>query len=312
MSASQNLLDELVRDGYPVQPLTKIHTRLIDTRGEIASDPQPVEIFYQHSVLCQVGLPRKPTPGDRFERTSGNASLLLKSGELWTGQKWELQPLPHGVKPRLALIHICSEAIREQSRTVSVGASVRDFLRQLDLDTGGHEYSRFRRQMRALAACQMKVGIGHETIDTKPIRRFSAWLDNGGTQPGFWSGEIELTQDFFVSLTEHAVPIDRRALCALRHSALALDVYVWLAHRLYRITSKSGVRLSWQNLHDQFGQEYKELKDFKRRFKAAIRSAQQVYPSAKIEEVDGGLKLYSSPPPIRKTMVQVLDKSVKS
>jgi hypothetical protein len=40
---------------------------------------------------------------------------------------------------------------------------------------------------------------------------------------------IELTPKFFASLTEFAVPLDARALAALKHSALALDVYTWLA-----------------------------------------------------------------------------------
>lgn len=56
---------------------------------------------------------------------------------------------------------------------------------------------------------------------------------------------IELTADFNGSLVEYAVPLDARALSALKHSALALDVYSWLAHRLHRVKSANGTRLSW-------------------------------------------------------------------
>jgi hypothetical protein len=78
--------------------------------------------------------------------------------------------------------------------------------------------------------------------------------------------------------TLHAVPLDYRALSALKHSALALDVYTWLAHRLCRIDKFAGVMLSWQNLRDQFGQEYADSKDFKREFRDVLRQVTVVFP----------------------------------
>jgi len=104
-------------------------------------------------------------------------------------------------------------------------------------------------------------------------------------------------------LREFAVPMDPRALAALRHSALALDVYTWLAHRLHRVNSISGNRLSWENLREQFGQEYNDPKNFKKEMTKALRTVLSVYPDARVEDVAGGLLLLPSPAPIRKTMV---------
>jgi hypothetical protein len=56
---------------------------------------------------------------------------------------------------------------------------------------------------------------------------------------------------------------------------------------------------------DQFGQEYKDQKNFQREFKKTLRQVRPVYPDAKLEVVRGGLMLYSSPPPIPKTQVVV-------
>lgn len=302
---SQDLALQLQLDGYEPR-LSPIQSRIIDAAA-YAAEGQPDTIDFLHAVLCQVGLPRRRTVGDRFERTSGTASLLVKAGELWNdrAKKWEAQPLPYGTKPRLALIHICSEAVRTKSPRVEMGDSVRDFLMRLGLDTGGHEYARFRSQMRALAACSMTVGIGPSTVRAEPIKEFSAWLDTSGAQRTMWPGEIELTTDFFSSLVAHAVPVDPRALGALKHSALAMDVYVWLAHRLCRVTSAAGSRLSWANLRDQFGQEYKDPKDFKKEFRPALAAALAVYPDAKVETITGGLVLKPSPTPIRRTLVTV-------
>jgi len=299
---SDKLTEALRVDGYPVSPFTSIASRIIDAAEDIGLSA-PSRIDYLHSVLCQVGLPRSKTEGESFERTSGNTSILIEAGKLWNGKEWVMQPLPYGTRPRLALVHISSEAIRTKSRVVEIGHSVRDFLLKIGADTSGHEYRRFQGQMKALAACSMRLGIGGTTIKSQPIERFEAWLHSTGQQSTLWPGNLELSERFFETLREFAVPMDPRALAALRHSALALDVYTWLAHRLHRVNSISGNRLSWENLREQFGQEYNDPKNFKKEMTKALRTVLSVYPDARVEDVAGGLLLLPSPAPIRKTMV---------
>ena len=110
-------------------------------------------------------------------------------------------------------------------------------------------------EVEALAACRLSIGVtsggGAVTVDAKPIKRFEAWLHNDGDQQTLWPGYLELSNEFYETLEHHAVPLDYRALSALKHSALALDVYTWLAHRLCRVTSAKGTMLSWQNLRDR-------------------------------------------------------------
>jgi hypothetical protein len=264
---------------------------------------------YLPAALCQIGLPRSPTEGRTFERTSGNVSLQVEAGKAWDGRTWQQMPLPYGVRPRLALVHISTQAIRTQSRTVDVGGSVNGFLAELGLDNGGKAYGQMRSQMAALAVCTLRLGRvetrhidGQErevavTLDAKPFRQFDAWLDSRGDQPTLWPTEVELTQEFFDSLRETAVPLEHAALAKLTHSALALDLYTWLAHRLYRVR-RGGSRISWAALQEQFGSEYSDRKDFKREVKRRLREVLTVYAAAKVEEVEGGLMLYASPPPI--------------
>ena len=109
-----------------------------------------------------------------------------------------------------------------------------------------------------------------------------------------------LSEDYFSSLIESAVPLDNRALQALKGSALALDVYAWLAHRLHRIEGR-GVTLHWKALREQFAQEYQGKdpdKDFKKEFLPALKKVLAVYPQAKVKPVTGGVLLIGSPPPI--------------
>ena len=87
---------------------------------------------------------------------------------------------------------------------------------------------------------------------------------------------------------------------ALKGSALALDGYAWLAHRLHRSEGK-GIILHWHSLREQFAQEYtgKDAdKDFKKKFLPALRKVLATYPQAKVQQVRGGVLLNGSPPPI--------------
>jgi Plasmid encoded RepA protein len=266
-------------------------------------------IAFVHAVLAQLGLPRNPTDARSFDRISGRASLSIEAGRWFDGLRWHDQALPSGTRPRLVLIHVCSEAIRTRSPVVEIGHSVRGFLGELGIDPGGENMRHFRREMIRLAACRMTLGLatptGSKTIKADPIKSFEAWLATSEGQQVMWPGTLELGSDFFETLSAHAVPLDRGAVSQLTNSALALDIYTWLAHRLCRINSPAGTRLSWGNLHEQFGQEYRDVKDFRRKFLIALKRSVAVYPEAKIDHVRGGLLLKPSAPPIAKTRVVV-------
>lgn len=293
----------------PSSGLTRTQLHQIVTGAEIMDSP-PDRADFLHTVMCQVGLPRSRTDARTFERHNGHVSLLLEAGKLYDGIDWIDQPLPYGTTPRLVMVHVSSEAIRTQQRRIEIGDSIRQFLTSLGMQTNGGPrggYTALRRQMEALAACRLTMGMHEEgrvvTVDAKPIKRFEAWLQHDGTQRTLWPGVLELSDDFFNTLATHAVPLDYRALGALKHSSLALDIYTWLAHRLCRIKAPGGVRLSWENLREQFGQEYSTSKDFKRKFRHALAQVSAVYPQARLSDVPGGLMLYESRAPLSPTSI---------
>lgn len=299
------------RPAADADPKTAVHSlslrqmKVLQAAGEIATG-QPDQVAFQHAILCQVGLPRARVAALTFERTSGNASILVEAGKLWDSKQgvWTQEPLPYGSKPRLALVHIISEAVRTRSRSVDVGRSLYDFMKTLDIDTNGRSYSAFRQQLAALSACRITLGFGVDTIDSKPIERFRAWTENGSESDAkLDQGAVMLSQNFYESLLDHAVPLDPRAIVALHKSPLALDLYTWLSHRLHRVNRLTGDRVSWQALQQQFGQEYDRGRDFRRRMIESLRHVQVVYPTARVEEVEGALVLLQSPPPVKKTLV---------
>ena len=262
---------------------------------------------YQHGLLCQVVLPRSKPDGDTFIRNYAGGSVEVKAGNLWDGFAWEKQPLPYGAKARAALIHINTQSILTQSPKIDLGESARSFMKNLGMNVdGGRDYKLFKLQMKALAACSFKLGYFRDgvptTVRANPIKEFQAWLTDQDGQPVLWPASLTLSTDYFEDLLKHAVPLDPRAIRSLVHHALAIDAYSFFARRLHSL--EKPVQVTWRQFHEQFGQEYNDLKNFKKRWIEAIRQALAVYPDAKVEDVRGGLLLKPSYPPIHKTLIQ--------
>jgi hypothetical protein len=291
-----------------VTPTTK---RLIDAHVEII-DGQPDEKAYLHSVLCQTGLPYRPTDLRRWQRRQGAASLLIEAGSALdprTGDFVELG-LPHGERPRLILIYLSTEAVLTRSPTIEVGGSLTAFARSIGVDTNGPSIRRFKDQLARLAASTVRLGVvadGRATqINTQIVSGIDLWMPKDADQRILWPSTVTLSADYFTSLQEHAVPLDPRAIATLAGSALALDVYVWLAQRLHRIPKGGSQTITWLALKAQFGPDYDRLIDFRRKFVLALKAVRTVYPTARIEIADAGLVLWNSSPPVLKKQVSTL------
>lgn len=279
--------------------------KLIDASTQImSSPPEGEDMAFTHAVLCQVGLPRKEFKGREFMRQSGATWINVQAGLLDEGAGPVEQPIPYGPLPRLALAWISSQAMREKSREIFIGDSASEFLKMLGKPTTGGprgSYTSLRKQMHALAACRLQMGFKGRTYNGQPVEQFDAWVANKDTgQHSLWPGVMKLSEGYFGSLLDSAVPLDNRALLALSDSALALDVYAWLAHRLHRIEGR-GITLHWKSLREQFAQEYQGKnphKDFRDAFLLQLKKVLAVYPTARVKPVTGGLLLLGSPPPV--------------
>lgn len=281
---------------------TKRDTALIEHSASIATNrPNSEDMAFSHAVLCQVGLPRAKVEAREFMRQSGAAWVNVQAGYLDEGNGPVLQPIPYGVMPRLGLAWVSTFAVRNKEREIRIGDSAAEFLRLMGMDSDGRRYATLRKQMHALAACRLQLGFKGRTYNGQPVQQFDAWIsDRSANQRALWPGVMVLSEDYYRSLIESAVPLDNRALMALKGSALALDVYAWLAHRLHRIEGR-GVVLHWKSLREQFAQEYAGKdpdKNFKKEFMPALRKVLAVYPQAKVKIVTGGVLLIGSPPPI--------------
>jgi hypothetical protein len=287
---------------------TMIQKRLLDAAALLRDGGDP-EVTFQHSILTQVPMPYVDLGRAvrTWEHRQGQASLRIQAGALFSAHGfWEEVGVPYGPKPRLMLLLLNAEALRTGSPEVAVGRSLTDFVKRLSLDPAGRNVGTIRDQLARLSAADFRIGytdgVVATTIKATIIQDFELWVEKARE---VWPMTVRFSDRYFDSLTKHAVPLDERAIAALSHSAMALDIYGWLAQRLHRIPKPHRQLVPWVALKEQFGFGYDAIRNFRRVFLVALRQVHVVYPAAKLDVSGKGLMLYTSPPPVAKTGVVV-------
>jgi hypothetical protein len=296
-----DLLKSLTRE---LGPLTAHQNKLLDAAAEISQEqPHDEDLAYMARELVQCTLPhRDPGQVPFWVRTNGNVTLSI--GSDYDPKTKKLVGYPYGSIPRLILFWLTTEALREKSRVVELGRSYGGFLRSIGLDpnTGGGKRGdafRVRNQTRRLFSARISFIGTHETEELSGEARVHMdisqksmlwWDPKRPEQMSLMGSWVELGEEFFKAITRAPVPLDIRALRVLKQSPLALDLYAWATHKAHSVARKGKSQyIPWAGLAAQFGSDYSNHLDFKRKAKAALRKIQTVYPGLKLEDATGGI-----------------------
>jgi hypothetical protein len=294
-------------DEEPTKPLTRAQRKLLDASGEIFAEmAAKKDAAYLPRELVQVTLPHK-NPGNVpvWQRTNGNLTVAVQPG--WNVRKNQSYGYPYGTIPRLLLFWITTEAVKTGSRRLDLGSSLSGFMADLGLvpsSEGAGKRSDVRRlhdQINRLFNASIsfvgtverdgRCGEGRINMHVAP-RSELWWSRKDPDQAALWGSWIELGEEFFKAIIASPVPADMRALKALKRSPLALDLYAWLTYEAFRSHKSGKARFeNWEQLHDHLGGEYKNVADFRRKAKAAIRKIQIVYPGLKLGKRMGGIEV---------------------
>ena len=175
--------------------------------------------------------------------------------------------MPWGTKPRLILAHLNAEALRQDSPVIEVESSLSAFVKRIRGFDGGREIRAFKDQLSRLSVAVVRLattrGDRAFQINTQVVTAFELWPEQDERQRVLWPSTIQLSLEYFNSLQEHAVPLNEADLAALAHSALALDIYAWLAQRLHRVNPNRPAFIQWPALKQQFGPDYGRMDNFK-------------------------------------------------
>jgi hypothetical protein len=250
-------------------------------------------------ILVQATLPHSRPRNTRnpheFERVNGRFTLYMNAPPSIG--------LPYDSYPRLALAWLSTEAVRTRSRELELGPTFSSFMYKLGLTpvTGKRgTTSRLRGQLHQLFSTTIRcsysdeaeghaAGVGYTIAHKHQLW----WSPRDPEQRPLWSSAVVLSAEFYNELVAHAVPIDLRALRALKGSPLALDIYSWLTYRMSYL--RKSCLIPWEALQTQFGADYGRPRDFKRTFLVHLADVLQVYPAARLSEQPAGLLLRRSP-----------------
>ena len=248
------------------------------------------DVGYMARALVLATLPHKKTTEAFYKRSNGNFHLELSQNTSKVG-------LPYGSVPRLLLAFMATQAVKTQSPEINLGDNLSQFLAALGLSrTGGRwgNITRVKDQMRRLAFCSMnlsRVEVDEngttETFKNLQIARSGSfhWAKDPNQQD-LWDSTVVLSDDFYLEIINHPVPLDMEILSALKQSPLALDIYSWLTYRTSYQKGRSKP-IPWESLKAQFGADYPKTAqgraNFKLEFKKKLKVVTKLYTGANVD-----------------------------
>lgn len=288
--------------------------RLIEAAAEIMGEPNPtaVDRAFMARQLVQATLPHSD-PGDVpiWIRTNGRLTLAVRP---YFDRKQGRHLHPYGTVPRLLLFWLTTEAVRTRSRILHPGETATRFMRELGLNPGNggagakrSDAHRLSEQMLRLFRATISFEIedndasSAEWLDMQVVVGGKTWWDfREPAQGALFESVIELGEKFYEALIAAPVPVDLRALDALKRSPLALDLYAWATYRTHTVThADKPVFIPWAALAAQIGGDYGRLDNFVSAAKASLRKVRAVYPALRLGDAEGGFVLKPSAPAVR-------------
>jgi hypothetical protein len=288
--------------------LTPAQEKLLEASAVIFGErATPKDAAFITRQLVQATLPHK-NPGNipAWTRTNGNTTLAIQPGfNIKTGKSYGY---PHGSIPRLLIYWMTTEALRTKNPRLELGTSLTGFMAELGLnpDNGSigakrSDARRLRDQMDRLfnsivsfhGDIEQDGRHGEARMNMTVARKSLFWWNPRQPEQGtLWGSYVELSQDFFAALCAAPVPVDMRALKALKRSPLALDLYAWLTYEAYRAHKARAPRFeNWTQMHAHMGGDYKNPDDFRRKAKLALRKIKTVYPGLHLGDRQGGIEV---------------------
>jgi len=295
LERQQNMTENLQR---------KSVKKIIKAAVKIAQDPATdQEKAYMAVHLVQANIPHSKPKSDVWSRRNGNLVLGIQAGYDFKTNK--SVGLPYGSIPRLILLWLITEAVRTKSRRIELGVSLAGFMRLLGLnpETGGGkrgDAKRLKEQLQRVFSAKFsfewiltdeKGRDGYKWLNMEVAPKGELWWDDKNPeQNDIFGSWVELGEQFYNAIIASPIPLDIRALFALKQSPLALDLYMLMSYEAYK-AHKSGKPhfISWASLHEQMGSEYTDVKDFKKRAKAYLRKVKAVSPFLSVSDEKGGL-----------------------
>ena len=266
-------------------PLERLLEAALDIEAESAKEAGALGFMARSLALST--MPHAKPQELTHERTNGHFRVVI-GGDPRYG-------LPYGTKPRLITVWLTSEAIRRKERRIVLGDNFAQFLRNIGVNqsTGGSRGTISSVKDQTLRLFSSSIRVTYDDGEVFSMRRCDVvdevelwwnWNSKTDNQLSLCESSVTLSENFFNEISDRPIPIDLRALNALRRSSMAIDIYCWLTHRLSYLRKPTPI--PWIFLMRQFGAAYPQtdqgIRDFRKKFQARLRQVLVVYPEAKL------------------------------
>ena len=115
---------------------------------------------YLFSGWAQAALPHKRLADDAaWQLTTDRVTLVVEPGRRASPSGPVYVGVPYGSRARLIMLYLQSEALKTSSREVSLGSSLRDWLRRMDIAPGGNSIAGVREQAERITRCRLSFQI---------------------------------------------------------------------------------------------------------------------------------------------------------
>lgn len=214
--------------------------------------------------------------------------------------------LPYGMVARLLLIHFTTLVVRGRCRDIELGSSMAALMDALcTTSTGGARGTipMLKAQLIRLLALTTTLTLidsKHACLTNAPLSdQFEIhWAALDTDRRSGLPARVRIGERMFKEMLTSAVPVDMRAVRALRQSTFALDLYLWTTYRAHRVAESHPAPIAWSQLAEQFGAAYARETDFKIAFRQALAQVQAVYPRLQCRLTETHFELYRSPPSV--------------
>lgn len=274
--------------------LERLFRESIEIEAESAKEAGTISYMARSMVMAT--LPHRSVKGSEFVRKNGSFTLsLLAPSDIG---------LPYGSIPRLLVSWVTTEAVRTKERELILGNTLTEFMRELDIvPTGGRwgSITRLKNQMKRLFASSVKAtfddGDSFAVGSVNIVDSANLWWDpKDPDQTTMWRSSLVLGEKFFDEIIQNPVPIDMRALKALKQSPMALDIYIFMTYRMSYL--RKPLVIPWESLQAQMGADFaptsEGARNFKKKFLRQLKNVKLIYPDLNISNEKSGLLLKPS------------------
>lgn len=297
----------------PYEQLLLWENRELDTAS---GNTDLVDVSFLHRSFCIAGLPLRAPRNvmqpwtrndDTFALTVSPKSIMIPGGKMVD------VGVPYGPKARLLAVWMATEA-KDPDRQpgdhwLEIG-KVTSWLRSIGIaPISGCKgnLNTVKEQLVRLSFSSFTMvmkGVEHDDLGFKNDSLIDGGLfgdqdlelyARGNHGQMAWPKGIRLSEKAYDRFTNHSIPVPTQRLAKIAHSAMALDIFMFLCYQLPRLSRNEGQLVRWRRLIGQFGNGEAPSK-FRENFEASIRCALAAYPEAKIDITNEGLVLHYSDP----------------